>query len=92
MTGGAGFTRDGIERGKTNRSSLKMKLPFQRLKENLFIKPVKNNLVIKKSTLDELHAMKADRRNEEKLRRRFFLIFILSILLIIFLWIGSWLV
>ncbi|MEQ6165985.1 hypothetical protein AAOE16_02230 [Ekhidna sp. MALMAid0563] len=90
MTGGAGFTRDGIERGRTNRSALKKKLPFQRLKENVFIKPVKNKLAIKKSTLEDLHAMKADRRNEEKLRRRFFLIFVLSILLIIFLWIGSW--
>ncbi len=92
MTGGAGFTRDGVERSRVNRSWLKKKLPFQRLKENLFLKAPKLNMEINESTLEDLHRMKTERRLEEKFKRRFFAIFIAVILLIVFGWFSSWLV
>ena len=85
MTGGAGFTKDGISRMRSNASLLKKKGPFQRLKENLFRKKGENHIEIDSATVDELYEMKQERRSRERLRKRFFVIFRLVIFALIIL-------
>lgn len=87
MTGGAGFTKDGLGRIKVNRANLKKKAPFQRLADNLFGKkaPV-IKIAVDRSTLDELQKIKKSNRKRETVRKRLVTIGLFITMILIFFW------
>jgi hypothetical protein len=61
MTGGIGFSRQGEASHKQNRDLLKKKKPFQRIRENKFLKPIHLQFKVSKKLLRELATIKSDK-------------------------------
>ena len=85
MLGGSGTTKLAVGQVKTNRALHKKKVPFQRMRKNLFRKVRPNNLELDESTVNDLHQIKVDRRMRERSRKRFFVRFRLVVLMLIIL-------
>ena len=65
MTGGIGFSRQGSQSFNSNRSILRKKEPFQRVKENEFVHPPKLKTKISRKVYNQLLSIKNKREERE---------------------------
>jgi len=88
MAMGTVFTKEGIKKIRSRSGLQAKRTSFRRIKERLMTTAtVQNHLVMASATMDSLYEMKQAKRAKERLRKRFFAILRLSILVALVLWI-----
>ncbi len=80
MTGGIGFSKQGEISGRQNRGLLKKKEPFQRIRDNKFLKPIHLIYKVTKKLLKELALIKSEKAKSGKWIRRILTLLIIGIL------------